>query len=41
MPFHASARARLLEFTPGLMKKPPVAMQLDAFAHEIPARPRP
>jgi hypothetical protein len=40
VPFQASAMVLLREFTPGWVKKPPAARQLDTFAHEIPARPR-
>jgi hypothetical protein len=41
MPFHASARVLLLEFTPGWVKKPPTATQREASGHETPATPRP
>jgi hypothetical protein len=41
MPFHASARVLLLEFTAGWVKKPPTATQREACGHETPAMPRP
>ena len=41
VPFQTSARVLLRVFTPAWVTKPRAARQLDAFAHEIPARPRP